>query len=276
MSKLNQTSRIKQQSLFDRMFDSIFSTLMCAQPAKVIKYNATTRLATIELAFIREPMTYGKNEPSLPPTTKCSVPVCQMYGKSGGVVTPVNVGDSGLAIFVDREYSNFLNGSSPSTPLPISYHEDCFFLPGFHPYEDVLPSDNEHTYLSYEETTIRLGQKIAIFNNSVSFAQQQNQWEGNLISCLNDTVSALQEVMAEIQALNASIQLISNVTLPISAGGLTSPAGPVTGSTITTTPTLPPVSTAPLNSAIITLQTQINTTDNDWQLSFPELFEDAP
>jgi hypothetical protein len=278
--KQNQIPPVNNQSLFDRLRQSFFSTLFCAQPAKVVSYDPIKRLATIELAYILTPIPYGSAEPNLPPDVKCGVPVFQPWGQAGGSEFPVTPGDSGLAVFVDRNYKNFLEGTSPSKPPSIGYHDECFFIPGFHPYANKLPGDNQHTYTGYgktgEQTIVRLGTKIAMYNPAVSFKSQQTQYEGNLISSLNAVVTALQEVSIEIKAMNASVQLISNKTLPVPSGGLisTPPGNPVTGSTTTQTPTLPPVSTAPLDALIVQLQTQINTTDSQWQLSFPELFED--
>jgi hypothetical protein len=186
MSTLNQITKVNLQSLFERVQQSICSGLFVSQPAKVLSYNPTKREAKIELSYILTPLVYGAKQPTLKPNIKIAS-VIQIWGGNGGLITPVKVGDTGIAIFLDRNPSKFLQGEKVAKPLSTGYHEDCVFLVGLHPYSNQMPTDNQHIYLGYQNTEIRLGSRVAIYN------QQQSFWQN-----MNNTLSKIQDICTQL------------------------------------------------------------------------------
>lgn len=279
----SQISPLNLSSLFLKILNNVKKDINVVSIGTVIKYNSDNNTCNVQPVITAVQQTYQGNA-TLPKAPWINLPICLPCGNSGGHVYPISVGDDVLVVFNNRSIDNWIDGTYNTPPNTSScYHEKDAMIVGImhNKAKQMKNVDNNHSWTVYAQdneviTAIRVGEKIAIYNDVKSFFAIFNDYESNQNNFGKDLISCLKEVSIEIKSVNTSIQGLSNKTLSVPAGGLISGSvgSPVSGSTTTTTPTVPTISTATLDALITQAEAQNNQTDSDWQDDFPELFED--
>jgi len=114
--------------ILERAMRANGQSLRVAMPARVVAYDATTRLADIQIV-LDETLEEGD---VLKQPVIFDAPVMFAGGGGGALTFPLNVGDEGLAVFADRDISGWVAGT-PTAKDGERQHSlnDAMFFPCF-------------------------------------------------------------------------------------------------------------------------------------------------
>lgn len=141
--------------------ESLLSDVNVAIPAIVVKYNHTKQLANVK-PLVR---TKYKDDKIIQPPVITDVPV--IWPRAGGayLVLPMDVGDTVLLIFTDKNISTWLNsGGTVDAPDDRKHSlSDCVAIPGLCSFNQVKVSTaKDEAALCYNKSKIVIKQDGSI------------------------------------------------------------------------------------------------------------------
>lgn len=115
--------------------DRKLSNVHTAYPARIESYDSTNFLASVSLELKKNLESMGE----VPVPVFNNVPVAFPRSKKGGLLFPVEKGDSGLLIFSERSIDDWIElgrAQVPTDPRKLDYNDGIFF-PGVFPKTDL-------------------------------------------------------------------------------------------------------------------------------------------
>lgn len=197
------------QELLNASTQSNSNNIYTAIPCIVVAVRNNGNDATVDIQpTINQKIKDGtiKERPSI-----LGVPISFPVSSTAGVLFPVKVGTTGLAIFSMRSMDAWKNGNGkPSSPLNFAKFDkgDAIFLPGIQPPSISLSSPSKHTWDHSSED-------IVVFNNIGTGTENEVRLkpDGNIVintnqdvevNCNNATVTAQSTIALDSQILDVT------------------------------------------------------------------------
>jgi len=197
---------------FRRSFWSMMNSRQTISIAKITGISTVTS-GTVDIQPLVQH--FDKNAGFVDYPVIKGVPITQMASSQYSINTPVNVGDVGLVLWVDREVFTWLFGSASSSHAPESGEmnnaNDCIFIPFVQKFA-TAPALKQ-TGLEFMSAGIKLMQElITLTTNMASFAQSLNSAATNPASqvILPPTAGSVPVV---VPAFLVSLATLSNTFL---------------------------------------------------------------
>lgn len=194
--------------------------LRTAAPAKVIKYDATTQKADVELQHlpvVKIPGTPNNGETPMPPVVITAVPVAFPRGTAGTsyMTWPIQPGDTGQIISCDRSLEAWLQTGVATDPYASHTHNfaDSVFYPGLHSDTDPITPPTDAAALVVEGPTINLGSTATEFllkGTSIKAAADAAFATLNAVPGATDPATTQTLANANKAAILALLQAISS------------------------------------------------------------------
>jgi hypothetical protein len=210
MASINQEySNPTLKDVLDTFEMKLFYKFNCHRIGVIQHFNVINQSATIQMIDKMVIMNENQSAPLLkdfPILIDC--PVVINANAIGGITTPINVGDTCLILFNDRDMDNWIIDGNVQAPNTSRSHDfsDAIALPYiFNNINALTNYNNNATSIYYGDTKVVLTDKIQIQNA----AQNLKIILDNLISSLTnlevvDPISGLLPVSpGSISALNA-------------------------------------------------------------------------
>jgi hypothetical protein len=150
-------SDVNMSKLLNQAIAVQFSQYNFCTPAEVVSYDFRQQRAAIRPTIAKRFV----DGVTIPPPIIENVPV--VFPRAGGasLTMPVNIGDTVLALFADRNIENWLNGGGIQEPKARGMHSlnDAIAIAGLIPFvAGSLAENNEDVLLTYQNAKVRLKQ----------------------------------------------------------------------------------------------------------------------
>lgn len=202
MAIINQISKAKptQLEINQLLKTNIFSNLNCHNIGRILEFDPTTQLCTIELMQIKQ---FGDQAYTPAPITQ--VPLIMLGAGNAHITMPNPVGTTCLLLFLDRNMDNFMETGEQYMPDTARMHDftDCVALTTFKTLvdpiqdydeqaisllnEDIIDEVNHATSLKVypDSVEVQTTGKIKLANTTQNLATLM---QGFLSACENITV----------------------------------------------------------------------------------------
>lgn len=215
MSNMPSSLQELQVAAFQSQLNNVFTAIPCVVVA--IRENLSTQMVDIQPA-INQKMKDGTVEER---PVILGVPVSYPTSKTAGFTFPINVGDTGLAVFSMRNMDAWKSGNGkPSTPMNFAKMDkgDAIFIPGIQPMGMAVNNPAKHIW---EHST----QDAVIFNalGTANECEVRLKPSGEILIRTNqainvecDTASVLADTSVTITTpelnINADVNITGNIT----------------------------------------------------------------
>lgn len=182
-------------------------------PAKVVQYNRTTNVATVQPMV----MVVDTNDNTRMRNNIASVPVLSLGGGGFTINFPLKQGDFGWILAADRDISTFLENLAPAPPNTFRKHrfEDSWFIPDVFRQYTIAGSDANALVIQSLDSTTRIsisnGQVNIFAPTSCTVTTPQATFTQNVAVQGNLIVTGNTQVNGGFDASGSSS---SSVTLP--------------------------------------------------------------
>ena len=115
-----------------------------AHPGEVVAFNSAVQVVRVQLCLEREVV-----DDTEAITELVDVPVMTFRGGGFSLTLPLNVGDTGLVIFLERGADNWVldGGCQPQFSRRHHHLSDAIFIPGLYAQPDVLTAYNTDDFV---------------------------------------------------------------------------------------------------------------------------------
>ena len=142
MAVINQISKAKptQLEINQLLKTNIFSNLNCHNIGRILEFDSTTQLCTVELMQIKQ---FGDQAYTPAPITQ--VPLIMLGAGNAHITMPNPVGTTCLLLFLDRNMDNFMETCEQYMPDTARMHDftDCVALTTFKTLVDPIQDYDE-------------------------------------------------------------------------------------------------------------------------------------
>jgi|SRR5208337_2284349 len=200
---------------FTGSFRFIFAKLMQsidgALPAKVIAFNRATNLAQVQPTI----SVIDTNGNATPRAQIASVPVLQIGAGNFMLNFPVNTGDLGWIVALDRDISNFLNSYQDSSPntFRVKNFADSFFIPNILTNYTIAGGDVNNAVLQSTNGQVKLSLGMVELTLSAPTINIDAATEANMNSATVN-ISATGELNIMASTINITTVGVVNMTTP--------------------------------------------------------------
>lgn len=213
MTKIRQITKaqIDFNSVMQLSQDSIMSRLNCHNIGRIIEFDPTNQLCTVELMQIKR-----FNDQYITPAPLTNVPLI-IYGSGGGHITMPNpVGTICILLFMDRNIDAFLETGESYVPPTTRMHDftDCIALTTFKTLANPLTEyDEKAVTIMNEEIIEGIKNKsyIKVYGDNVQIKTIQGEATSAAINVSNkiNIENNLQNLAGLIQGFLAACETIT-------------------------------------------------------------------
>lgn len=213
MTKIRQITKaqIDFNSVMQLSQDSIMSRLNCHNIGRIIEFDPTNQLCTVELMQIKR-----FNDQYITPAPLTNVPLI-IYGSGGGHITMPNpVGTICILLFMDRNIDAFLETGESYVPPTTRMHDftDCIALTTFKTLANPLTEyDEKAVTIMNEEIVEEIKNKsyIKVYGDNVQIKTTQGEATSAAINVSNkiNIENNLQNLADLIQGFLAACESIA-------------------------------------------------------------------
>ncbi len=142
-------------SLLQKLNSSISSSVRVCMPGSIESYDFKTQKANVKISM--KEVYANKKEVDYPVVN--NVPVVFMSSGGASITLPVNVGDSCLLLFADRDMSEWLLGAVGKKPVSTRMHHlsDAIAIMGLQPFTKVDGAkNNDDLAINFAGSTISI------------------------------------------------------------------------------------------------------------------------
>ena len=156
MAVINQISKATptQLEINQLLKTNIFSNLNCHNIGRILEFDPTTQLCTVELMQIKQ---FGEEAYTPAPITQ--VPLIMLGAGNAHITMPNPVGTTCLLLFLDRNMDNFMETCEQYMPDTARMHDftDCVALTTFKTLVDPIQNyDEQAISLLNEDTSLKV------------------------------------------------------------------------------------------------------------------------
>ena len=204
-------AQIDFNSVMELSQDAIMSRLNCHNIGRIIEFDPTNQLCTVELMQIKR-----FNDQYITPAPLTNVPLI-IYGSGGGHITMPNpVGTICILLFMDRNIDAFLETGESYVPPTTRMHDftDCIALTTFKTLANPLTEyDEKAVTIMNEEIVEEIKNKsyIKVYGDNVQIKTTQGEATSAAINVSNkiNIENNLQNLSDLIQGFLAACEAIT-------------------------------------------------------------------